>query len=130
MKYSHLKALLVDDDEVMQLVVETKLKTVGIQSVTANTGSDAIIELGAHKFDFIVMDISMPGQDGIDSVKWIRDLLDEEKRNIPIFALTSFSTKSHSDEILSAGFNEHLVKPLQLEQLLKLLDKYFWKTIS
>lgn len=73
------------------------------------------------------MDINMPGQDGIDSVRWIQELAYPEKRDLPIFALTSFSTKSHTVEILNAGFNEHLTKPFDLNAFIPFLEKYFWK---
>jgi CheY-like chemotaxis protein len=69
----------------------------------------------------------MPDQDGIDVVRWIRDLNDHQYKDLPIFALTSFSSKEHKQEVLSAGFNEHLVKPLQEDTLSQLLKKYFWQ---
>lgn len=127
MKYSHLKTLLVDDDEVVQMLVQHRLNSLGIECSLASTGTEAIEALGKKTFDFIIMDINMPGQDGLDSVRWIRDLISPEKRDLPIFALTSFSTKSHTVEILNAGFNEHLTKPFDLNAFIPLLEKYFWK---
>lgn len=127
MKYSHLKALLVDDDEVVRILVQHRLTSLGIECSMASNGTEAIEALGKNTFDFIIMDINMPGQDGIDSVRWIRDLVAPEKRDLPIFALTSFSTQNHTNEILDAGFNEHLTKPFNLDAFLPFLEKYFWK---
>jgi len=83
MKYSHLKTLLADDDEVVQMLVQRKLNSLGIECSLASTGTEAIKALGKEIFDFIIMDIHMPGQDGIDSVRWIRELVSPEKEIYP-----------------------------------------------
>ncbi|MCI0751016.1 MAG: response regulator [Flammeovirgaceae bacterium] len=127
MKFNHLKALVVDDDEAVQLIVNNRLNSIGVKSTIVSTGTEAIKKLSSEPFDFIIMDISMPEQDGIDAARWIRDLDDDKRKDIPIFALTSYSTKEHTQEIIDAGFNAHLVKPLQLENLVALLEKYFLK---
>jgi CheY-like chemotaxis protein len=127
MNFNHLNALVVDDDEAVRVIVNNRLKHLGIKSTCVTTGSEAIQKLSQEKFDFVIMDISMPEQDGLDAVRWIRDLDDKTKKDLPIFALTSYSTSDHTQEILTAGFNEHLVKPLQVDQLVTILKKYFWK---
>jgi two-component system, sensor histidine kinase len=123
--YSKLTALIVDDDPVLRLIITKELGSVGIPSVSVSNGTDAIQSLNSRKFDFILMDISMPGQDGLDATRWIRDMKDTVNQNIPIFAVTSFSSEEHTAEILEAGFNEHLPKPFDLIKLLRSLDKYF-----
>ena len=125
--YSKLNALIVDDDPVIRLVVTKELETVGIKSLAVNDGTEAILSLKKAKFDFILMDISMPGQDGLDATRWIRDMAETVNNGIPIFAVTSFSSDEHTREILDAGFNEHFVKPFDLAKTLSVLDKYFWK---
>ena len=127
MKFDHLSALIVDDDDAVHLIVERNLRSIGIKSIAVSTGTEAIKKLSDQDFDFIIMDISMPEQDGLDAARWIRDLNDRKRKDLPIFALTSFSSEEHTKEILEAGFNAHLVKPLQLENLKALLDKYFGK---
>ncbi len=127
MKFDNLTALIVDDDDAVHLIVERNLKSIGIKSTPVSTGTEAIKKLSEQDFDFIIMDISMPEQDGLDAARWIRDLNDRKRKDLPIFALTSFSSEDHTKEILEAGFNAHLVKPLQLENLTTLLEKYFGK---
>ncbi len=124
--YTKLNALVVDDDPVLQLVMRKELQSVGITSTTASNGMEAIASLNNSKFDFILMDISMPGQDGLDAARWIRDMIDTANNGIPIFAVTSFSSQEHTAEIRQAGFNEHFIKPFDLTKLLRILDKYFW----
>jgi CheY-like chemotaxis protein len=123
--YSKLKALIVDDEPILRMVMSKELESVGIKSAVASTGVEAIQNLKNSKFDFVLMDISMPDQDGLDAARWIRDLQDAST-SIPIFAVTSYSTEEHTAEILNAGFNEHFVKPFDLQKLLVILDKYFW----
>lgn len=125
--YSKLTALIVDDDAVLRLVMTKELGSVGIKSVTASNGTEAILSLKKTKFDFILMDISMPGQDGLDATRWIREMSETVNNGIPIFAVTSFSSEEHTKEILDAGFNEHFIKPFDLNKILEILDKYFWK---
>ncbi len=122
--FSRLKALVVDDDRVLQLIMKKELDAAGIQSVAASNGTEALHALKQVKFDFVLMDISMPEQDGLDTVRWIRDLNDVYK-DIPVFAVTSFGTKAHTEEIMQTGFNEHFVKPLDFQKLFDCLGKYF-----
>jgi len=125
--YSKLTALIVDDDPVLRLVMTKELGTVGIKSLAVSNGTEAILSLKKSKFDFILMDISMPGQDGLDATRWIREMSETANNGIPIFAVTGFSSEEHTKEILDAGFNEHFIKPFDLTKTLKSLDKYFWK---
>ena len=127
MKFDQLTALIVDDDDAVHLIVERNLRSIGIKSIAVSTGTEAIKKLADQDFDFIIMDISMPEQDGLDAARFIRDLNDRKRKDLPIFALTSFSSEEHTKEILEAGFNAHLVKPLQLDNLTSLLEKYFAK---
>jgi CheY-like chemotaxis protein len=118
-----LKGLIVDDDPIMQLVVQRKLDTVPIEHQTVGNGIEAIEELKTKQFDFVLMDINMPQQDGLDAIRWLRDSEDEYFKNIPVFALTTYSTPEHTLEILEAGMNGHLMKPFDLEKLFILLHE-------
>ena len=122
----NLTALIVEDDPILQLLHQKALKSLSIDSKVAGTGIEAIQALKNSSFDFILMDINMPDQDGLDAARWIREQQDIKDRDVLIFALTSFSSREHTREILDAGMNEHLTKPLNNEQLQRLLEKYFW----
>ncbi len=124
--FNKLFALVVDDDVILQVAVQKELESIGIRSAIASNGYEALQALQNEKFDFVLMDISMPEQDGMDTTRWIRDLKNSRNQNLPIFAVTSFDDKQHTAEIIEAGFNEHIIKPFELTQLVKLLEKYFW----
>ncbi len=125
--YSKLTALIVEDDPANQLIAKTLLKKIGIICDVADSGEEAIEILKEKDYDFTLMDINMPGPDGLDTGKWIRAFSDLNDRSMPIFAVTSFETKEHTTEIFNAGINEHLTKPLTLEKIQPVLDKYFWQ---
>jgi CheY-like chemotaxis protein len=121
-----LRALVVEDDRVIQTIIKANLQSVGIPAVVANNGIEAIESLKIDAFDFILMDIRMPDQDGLDATRWIRELeVIDERRSIPIFALTTFNSIEHTNEIKRAGMDEHLTKPFQMDKLLPILEKYF-----
>jgi CheY-like chemotaxis protein len=121
-----LRALVVEDDRVIQTIIKANLSSVGIPAIVASNGVEAIESLKQNSFDFILMDIRMPDQDGLDATRWIREIeITGDKRSIPIFALTSYDSTQHTEEIRNAGMDEHLVKPFQLNSFLSILKKYF-----
>ena len=121
-----LRALVVEDDRVIQTIIKANLSSVGIPAIVASNGVEAIESLKQNSFDFILMDIRMPDQDGLDATRWIREIeITGDKRSIPIFALTSYDSIQHTEEIRNAGMDEHLVKPFQLNSFLSILKKYF-----
>ena len=122
----NLTALIVEDDPILQILHQKALKALSIDSRIAGTGVEAIEALRDSTFDFILMDINMPDQDGLDAARWIREKQNIKDRDVLIFALTSFSSREHTKEILDAGMNEHLTKPLDNDQLKRVLQKYFW----
>lgn len=129
-KPMYLRALIVDDDPVLQMLHQKLLRSLYIDSIVAGTGIEAIQAIQNLSFDFVLMDINMPEQDGLDAARWIRDEKKLNNRDLLIFAVTSFSSAEHTKEILLSGMNEHLRKPLDPEELKCLLEKYFWsKTI-
>jgi CheY-like chemotaxis protein len=122
----NLTALIVEDDPILQILHQKALQALSINSRIAGTGVEAIEALKDSKFDFVLMDINMPDQDGLDAARWIREEQNIKDRDVLIFALTSFSSREHTREILNAGMNEHLTKPLDNDELKRLLQKYFW----
>lgn len=125
MPFQHLKALIVEDDDILQLIMQKSLDGQGIPNKAVSNGIEALRALKSKTFDFIIMDINMPEQDGLDAARWIRDERDDYFKKIPIFALTSYGTPEHTAEIINAGMNEHMVKPFEMRKLLQYLLKYF-----
>jgi CheY-like chemotaxis protein len=121
-----LRGLVVEDDDLIQRIIKANLESVGIISLVAGNGVEALEVLKNDTVDFVLMDIRMPDQDGLDTTRWIRDIeVDGSRSNLPIFALTSFDSPEHTKEIIHAGMNEHLIKPFELGKFLDVLTKYF-----
>jgi len=119
-----LKVLIVEDDEATQFIDKGMLGQVGLIPQFANNGNEAIEEIKKQVYDLVLMDVFMPVQDGLDTTRWIREMEGDYFKNVPIFALTSFPTKEHTEEILEAGMNEHLIKPLDIDEFCMKVIKY------
>lgn len=120
---SHAKVLLVDDNPAnLQLAAEL-LKDLHVHIVTAGSGPEAIEYFKKETFDIIYMDIQMPGMDGIETTKIIRQLENGYNR-VPIVALTAHSITDHKKELLIAGMDDCLSKPISELQLSHSLQRW------
>ncbi|HTH55522.1 MAG TPA: response regulator [Cyclobacteriaceae bacterium] len=123
-EFESIHILVVEDDAVTRFLNKQILDQDNIQNTIVESGEKAIEALQTKKFNCVLMDIIMPGEDGMNTVRWIRDSEDEYFRKLPIFALTSFSSEEHTKEILEAGLNGHLIKPLNVADLKKLYQGF------
>jgi CheY-like chemotaxis protein len=110
------RALVVDDNEVNQMVASGMLQVLGFEVDTANDGLQAIERCMAGAFDLVLMDLHMPGMDGLEATRRLR-LLQAEGAIGPcvIVAATADTTAQAACE--QAGMDAHLPKPLNLAGL-------------
>jgi CheY-like chemotaxis protein len=122
--------LLAEDVEINREIVIALLEDFGIEITEAEDGQQALDKFTAapEKFDLIFMDIHMPGVNGYESTKLIRAIDNPKARNIPIIAMTANVFKEDVEHCLAAGMNGHLGKPLDFNELVKVLNKYLGKT--
>jgi len=109
-----LRILLAEDNPVNQRLAERLLRKRGHWVATAGDGRQAVT-VAAHEaepFDLILMDIQMPGMDGLEAARAIRQLPAPERNSVPIIALTAFAMKADKERCLAAGMNGHLAKPI------------------
>ena len=71
--------------------------------------------------DCVFLDYMMPEMDGIDTLKAIRNLEDEEKRNVPVVVLTANVVSGAKEMFMNEGFNDYLSKPIEIDKLEKVL---------
>lgn len=112
----NLKLLVAEDIETNRLVMSALLERLGCTWHMAQDGQAAIDALAQDDFDAILMDISMPGMDGIAATQAIRQLPGPAAR-VPIIAVTAFATDRERAAFLAAGMNAVLVKPVRLDSL-------------
>ncbi|MBU4075876.1 MAG: response regulator [Euryarchaeota archaeon] len=103
----------------MELVIEI-LASKGFYVHKAVDGEEAIRKTGKEVYDLIIMDIELPGQDGVEITKIIK----AKYKNLPVIALTSYAMKGDKERFLSAGFDDYIAKPLDILDFIKKIDKY------
>ncbi|MGL4379074.1 MAG: PAS domain S-box protein, partial [Microcoleaceae cyanobacterium] len=107
--------LLAEDNEANIMTFSSYLKAKGFRILLAQNGQDAIDFAKVHSPDLILMDIQMPGMDGLEAIKQIR--LDPNFVDVPIIALTALAMTGDRDRCLAQGANDYLTKPVKLKQL-------------
>ena len=116
------RILLVEDNEINRQVAKELLEGFGVTVTTAENGEQAIACLNENKFDAVLMDMQMPVMDGITATREIR--MKPSFTNLPVIALTANVMLSEQNEILAAGMNDHIGKPIYLNQLVATLAKW------
>jgi CheY-like chemotaxis protein len=111
-----LRILVADDNLVNQKVAKRMLERLGHTVALANDGKEAFLAIKTASFDLIMMDVQMPGMDGFEATRRIREW-EAGKTRIPIIALTAHAMDSHREECLAAGMDSFLAKPIVLESL-------------
>lgn len=115
-----LRILVVDDDIDTDELLTVMLENLGA-SVTAVTSAGEALEIIAKSPpDLLLSDIGMPGIDGYMLIRLIRALPPEQGGKIPAIALTAYAGELNQKKALAAGFQMHLSKPVELEELLKI----------
>ena len=119
------KILVVDDSSINLNVACGLLKLNGITAKTADSGKQAIEMIQNSQFDLVFMDQNMPEMSGVETVKIIRIWEQENQRKqIPIIALTAIAEVGVKQVFLEAGMNDLLTKPIIIVSLNKMLEKW------
>lgn len=116
-------ALVVDDVSLNVVLLGDVLGAWGFECQSAADGFDAVLKYQNGKFDIIFMDIEMPGMNGIDAARTIRQLEGAHAKQVPIVAHTAYGAQNYMDKCLSAGMNDCIEKPYDFEQIFALIDK-------
>lgn len=107
--------LLVDDNETNLLLGGMILESLGLTVQTAENAATAISLAHGTRFDLVLMDISMPGMDGVGATGEIRKFASREE--LPVLALTAYASSEERERCLKAGMNDYLTKPIVRERL-------------
>jgi two-component system, sensor histidine kinase len=121
---SPIKVLLVEDNKLNQLMTSTLLKKNNFEIELADNGKIALQKYKSIDFDVILMDLHMPEMDGYDATKIIRSQFEEEKRDVPIIALTAAATKGEVDKCMASGMSDFISKPYKPADLIEKILKY------
>ena len=113
-----MKILLVEDDHRLATLVATRLDREGYEAVPCFSGEEGLELAGSGGFDLAVMDVMMPGMDGVSLTRELRD----RGIQIPIIMLTARDTVDDKVEGLRAGADDYLVKPFAFAELLARIE--------
>jgi len=112
-----LRILAVDDEADARQLLAAVLEKCGAEVKTCSSSSEALKELEQYKFDILVSDIGMPGEDGYALIEKVRALEPEGRVRIPAVALTAYARVEDRMRALAAGYNMHVPKPVEPAEL-------------
>ncbi|HEU4533638.1 MAG TPA: response regulator [Polyangiaceae bacterium] len=117
------RVLVVDDEPDGRDFVATALAQCGAEVAAAADAAEALARVAAARFDAIVSDIGLPGEDGYALLRRVRALPDEAGGRTPAVALTAFARGEDRARALAAGFDVHLAKPVEPAELVLALAR-------
>jgi CheY-like chemotaxis protein len=120
--------LLVEDSEANIKTLSSYLGAKGYRLIVGKTGEEAIALTQSESPDLILMDIQLPGMDGIEAIIRIRQLPGCE--TLPIIALTALAMMGDREQCLAAGANEYISKPVKLKTLNTIIQTQLHRRIQ
>jgi PAS domain S-box-containing protein len=114
---SHLRILLVEDNEANTIVATKFLNQWGIQPDYATNGEMAVEMVQQQQYDLLLMDLQMPVMDGYTATRYIRTLDDTYFQHLPIIALTASAMSDVKQKLLEIGMNDYVTKPFNPSEL-------------
>jgi CheY-like chemotaxis protein len=118
--------LLAEDIDINREIVSSLLEPTNLTVDFAENGAEALQKFSESpdRYDLIFMDVQMPEMDGYEATRKIRGLGTLKAQKVPIIAMTANVFREDVEKCLDAGMNDHLSKPLDLEDILVILHKY------
>ena len=108
------RVLVVEDNEVNRMVVTRMLAALGCEVFSATNGEEAVAEVEAREHDLVLMDVQMPGMDGLEATRRIRE---GSRPQVRIVALTANAFQEDREACLAAGMDDFLAKPIRRSDL-------------
>ena len=116
------RILAVDDDGLVRRSLEILLRAAGFEPTVASGGQEALGFLTQRHFDLLITDIRMPGMDGLQVIRAVRDYCQEMKKDpIPEIVLTAYNDEAVRQSAVRLGVKEFLLKPFKIDEFLKVL---------
>src|SRR5512137_2854161 len=110
--------LVVDDDRRMVRTISDILTAKGLRAMAALTGEEAVAMVREEKPDCVLMDVKMPGMDGVEALKIMKGIAPQ----LPVVLMSAYSTEDQAAEARLHGAYSILTKPIDIQQLLSFLS--------
>ncbi len=117
-----LNVLVVDDEPDARELLRALLESCKVRVRTMPSAEEAFAALRKEKIDILISDIAMPDEDGLSFIRRVRSLTREENGRVPAIALTAYARLEDRTRALRAGFNTHVAKPVDANELLAVLS--------
>jgi CheY-like chemotaxis protein len=117
-----LRILLAEDNRINQVVAARMLERCGCEVTVVANGQQAVEAAARESFDAILMDVQMPGMDGFEATRLIRERESEQRRHTPVIAMTAHAMAGYRERCLAAGMDDYLAKPVRPREL--------WQTVT
>ncbi len=125
--YTGCRILLVEDNDINREIARVLIGEMGVEIEEAHDGAEAVqmvSQAGAGYYDLVFMDIQMPNMNGYEATRTIRRMDREDAGSLPIVAMTANAFDEDIRLALRAGMDAHLAKPLEIEKLQRILDRF------
>ncbi len=119
----NIKILIAEDNQFNLDIIYDYLLSNNYQLLVARNGKQALELAVEEKPDLILMDIQMPGMDGLEATRLIR--VRDELKDIPIIALTALAMQGDKERCLQAGMNDYISKPINFKKLLEMIKHFY-----
>jgi two-component system, cell cycle response regulator DivK len=116
------KILVVEDNEKNMYLISFILEKMGHNVIAAKTGEEGVVLALKERPDLILMDIQLPGINGLETTRRIRAA--KEGGEVPVIALTSYALVGDREQVLSAGCTGYIEKPINPETIMGEIEKY------
>ena len=116
------RILVVEDEEANMYLIRFILRKSGYEVIEARSGEEGVELAIEEKPDLVIMDIQLPGIDGLEATKRIRN--SEADEELPIVALTSYAMVGDKEKALKAGCTGYIEKPINPETFITEIEKY------
>jgi PAS domain S-box-containing protein len=120
--------LLVEDNAVNREIASEILRLAGVRVSIACDGREALLMLERERFDGVLMDCQMPNMDGYEATRQIRQR--SQWRELPVIAMTANALVGDRDKVLAAGMNDHIAKPLQIDDMFATLARWIRPAVT
>jgi CheY-like chemotaxis protein len=115
------RLLLVEDDPTTRNVIELMLQRAGFELDIAENGRRGIEMWEKGSYDLVLMDVQMPGIDGFEATRIIREKERARGGRVPIVALTAFAMKEDEEKCLAAGMDAYVPKPVDFRRCIEVI---------
>ena len=125
-RFENIHALVAEDNAINQKLIQNVLEGLGVDVTLANNGEEAVSLRRQNEYDIVFMDIQMPVMGGIEATQQILEFEEKNRRHhVPIIALTANALHGDREKYIEAGMDNYASKPIDLDDIRRLIGEYF-----